>query len=150
MQRSAGRFLDSLHNRVYLLSCTLDTIPLWSSFQVESRWSRPAGSSRVGHPPSLGHRFSAARLKSNPNRPPCCSSSISAPLQFLHGSANLFQLHHLVARLDRVFGQVQLNHSDVAQKVPSTSTALDLCSLAIRRSWPDTWPPVLRTAVSRH
>jgi hypothetical protein len=74
-------------------------VPLWSSFPVESRWSRPAGlarASRARHSPSLVHRFSAARAKLSPTRLLCCSSGISAAPQFLHGSANLFQLHHLL------------------------------------------------------
>jgi hypothetical protein len=61
MQRSTGRYFDSLCNRVCLLFCTLETIPLWSSFQVVSRWSRLAGSTLLVHPPTGGHRFSAAR-----------------------------------------------------------------------------------------
>jgi hypothetical protein len=60
-QRSTGRYLDSWCNRVDLLFCTLDTIPLWSSFQVVSRSSRPAGSPLLVHPLTGGHRFSAAR-----------------------------------------------------------------------------------------
>jgi hypothetical protein len=138
MPRSVGRFLDRLHNRVYLLSCTLDTLPLWSSFPVESRWSRPAGLARARHSPSLVHR---------PTRLP---SGISAPPQFLHGSENLFQLHHLLGRIDQVVSHVHPIILSVAQNAPSTSTALGLSSLTVRRSWPDTWPPVLRTAVPRH
>jgi hypothetical protein len=47
-----------------------------------------------------------------------------------------------------VVGSGPLIHSSVAQNVPSTSTALYLS--VVHRFWPDTRPPVLRTASSSH
>jgi hypothetical protein len=52
MSRSRGKSLDSFYNRVYRLSCTLETIPPRSRFLVVSRQSRPAGSLHVMHPPT--------------------------------------------------------------------------------------------------
>jgi hypothetical protein len=88
MQRSTGRYLNSWCNRVYLLFCSLDIIPLWSSFQVVSRLSRPAALLFFRY-------FSALSISSR--------------------SANRFHLHHLLRRLGRVVGPVPHLYSNVVQ-----------------------------------
>jgi hypothetical protein len=62
--------------------CTLDTIPFWPSFQVVSRSSRPAGSPLLVHPPTGGHRFSAARPQLNLRQLPCNFSGISPTVRY--------------------------------------------------------------------
>jgi hypothetical protein len=49
-----------------------------------------------------------------------------------------------------VGGHFPFLHSNVVQNGPSTSIALGLFSTVVHRSWPNTWPPVLRKAFSRH
>jgi hypothetical protein len=64
------------NSRLTWTEMSSNTIPPWFSFQVVSRSPRPTGSPLLVHPPTGGHRFSAAR-------PPCyfCSISTSSSLR---------------------------------------------------------------------
>jgi hypothetical protein len=100
MPRSAGRYIprklvqSSLSPFLY----TGNTIPLVQPSDSVS--SRPAGSPLLVHPPTGGHRLSAARPQLNLHQPPC---------YFLrYFSALSISSRHLLGRLGRPLGHVPL------------------------------------------